>query len=45
MIFHLSMADYNATDTTENGQRKQVHSENGIRSPSLNEFQQRPGLN
>ena len=29
------MADKNATDTTEYGQRKQVHSENGIRSSSL----------
>ena len=29
------MVDNNATDTTEDGQRKQVHSENGIRSPSL----------
>ena len=29
------MADYNATDTTEDGQRKQVHSENEIRRPSL----------
>ena len=29
------MAGNNATDTTEDGQRKQVYSENGIRSPSL----------
>ena len=29
------MVDYNATDTTEDGQRKQVHSENEITSPSL----------
>ena len=29
------MADNNATDTTEDGQRKQVHSEDEIRSPSL----------
>ena len=29
------MADYNAVDTTEDGQRKQIHSENEIRSPSL----------
>ena len=29
------MADNNATDITEDGQRKQVHSENGIRSSSL----------
>ena len=29
------MSDNNATDTTEDGQRKQVHSQNGIRSPSL----------
>ena len=29
------MADYNTTDTTEDGQRKQAHSGNGIRSPSL----------
>ena len=29
------MADYNATDKTEDWQRKQVHSENGIRSPSF----------
>ena len=29
------MIDNNATDTTEDGQRKQVHSENRIRSPSL----------
>ena len=29
------MADYNATDTTEDGYRKQVYSENKIRSPSL----------
>ena len=34
-ILHSSMADYNATDKTEDWQRKQVHSENGIRSPSL----------
>ena len=27
------MADYKATDTTEDGQRKQVHSEKEIRSP------------
>ena len=29
------MADNNATDTTEGGHWKQVHSENKIRSPSL----------
>ena len=29
------MSDYNETDTTEDGYRKQVHSVNGIRSPSL----------
>ena len=29
------MADNNATDTTEDGQRKKFHSENEIRSPSL----------
>ena len=29
------MADNNATDITEDGQRKQAYSENGIRSPSL----------
>ena len=29
------MADYNAIDTTEDGQRKQVHSGNEVRSPSL----------
>ena len=29
------MVDYNATDTTEDGQRKQVRSENEITSPSL----------
>ena len=29
------MTDSNAIDTTEYGQWKQVHSENGIRSPSL----------
>ena len=29
------MADYNATDTTEDEQKKQAHSENEIRSPSL----------
>ena len=28
-------ADYNATDTTEDEYRKQVHSEKKIRSPSL----------
>ena len=35
LIVHSSMVDNNATDTTEDGQRKQVHSENRIRSPSL----------
>ena len=35
MIFHSSIADNNAADTKEDGQRKQLHSENGIRSPSL----------
>ena len=29
------MADYNTTDRTEDRQRKQAHSGNGIRSPSL----------
>ena len=29
------MTDYNAIDTTEDGQRKHVHSKNEIRSPSL----------
>ena len=29
------MTDYNVIDTTEGGQRKQIHSENEIRSPSL----------
>ena len=29
------MVDYIAVDTTEDGQRKQVHPENEIRSPSL----------
>ena len=29
------MADNNATNTTEDGQRKQVHSPNGIRNPSF----------
>ena len=29
------MTDNNVTDTPEDEQRKQVHSENGIRSPSL----------
>ena len=35
LIFHSSMTDYNAIDTTEDGQRKHVHSKNEIRSPSL----------
>ena len=35
LIFHQSMTDNNATDTTEYRQRKQVHSKNGMRSPSL----------
>ena len=37
------MADNNATDTTEDGQRKQVHSENEIRSPSLMSFNKDQG--
>ena len=35
LIFHSSMSDNNPTDTIEDGQRKQVHSENGIISPFL----------
>ena len=35
MIFDSSMADNNATDTTKDGQRKHVQSDNGMRSPSL----------
>ena len=34
-MFHTSMADYNVTYTTEDGQRKQVHSEYEIRRSSL----------
>ena len=29
------MADNNATDTTEDGKRRQVHSDDGTRGPSL----------
>ena len=32
------MADNNTADTTEDGQRKQVHSDNRNRSPSFMEF-------
>ena len=35
MTFYSSMAYNNATDTTKDGHRKQVHSETEIRSPSL----------
>ena len=37
MTFDSSSAENNTADTTEDGQRKQVHSDNGIRSPFLME--------
>ena len=43
MIRNLSMFDNNAADTTEDGQRKQVHSDNGIKSPFLIESIQDQG--
>ena len=38
MIFDSSMADNNVAHTTEGRKRKQVHSYNGTRSPSLKGF-------
>ena len=37
------MADKNATDTKGDGQRKNVHSENGTRSPSFMRYNKDQG--